>query len=629
MSAPAPLKPLDTLRQYPGRLILDWIGGIFPNLGDPSNPLVECVYTPLERDEDKARQGQYPYRRNLAGQFRIGVGVGYLPTLFTGQVLEKGQRLPPEAWWPSEELSITIDPVTAAPEELTLPALTPPLQHRPVITRYAETLSAGFKRLQGQVTFTSNRASPQAGASPTAPRPMSILIPEIELIRFYYASSTHMAKVLFQGKLNRPDWRHVLANSGDPPVLDPTTGHARFVYRHAFSRQDVPTLTRLLFDTSWLPLRGAQRITKSMSASHLSQPTRALAGYPRTYFPFAGPTSLQLIGYRRPLLVADDAPQQFIFIVHRILSCSAPFPVKELRCHNETQRGGTPAGPDAPVAFAGRPETAVPLSDDPFSFGVSTSQEPPHARLGTIETLQSTRHLPGFDAINVHYTKEGENSHRGAPGGEGRLYSSVSTGDPTHGASGSAALRIKDDTTDSPRSLNGFRGFLAVLESLIQHYPEWHMRTVDVGQGREDPESGIVLSLFPCIRNERRQNSYMQFSFLDREKTFRRQLIGVECQIAGRHVYLLEAESRPVPEGDCHVSLEGLPYALVQARDGRPLSRADYRHLLALTVTYKTWPPAKDFYPLILEKRHHSEATQTAEQVAQRLGALLEAFSAR
>lgn len=629
MFAPAPLKPFDALQQRSGRLILDWIGGIHPNLGDPSNPLIECLYTPLETDADKTQQGRYPFRRNLAGQIRVGIGVGYLPTLFTGQVFEGAQRLPPEDWWPTEELSITIDPSTAAPEELTLPALTPPLQRLPVISRYAESLNAGFKRVQGQVTFTSNRDSPQAGASLAAPLPMSILIPEIELIRFYYATSTHMAKTLLRGELNRPDWRRVLANADDPPVHDPATGSARFVYRHAFSRQDVPTLTRLLFDTSWLPLRGAQRIAKSMSAAHLSQPTRAPAGYPRTYFPFAGSTSLQLTGYRRPLLGAENAPRQFIFIAHRIVSCSAPFPVKELRCHNEAQRGGTPAGPDAPVAFAGRPETAVPTSDDPFSFGVSTSQEPPHASLGTLETLQSTRHLPGFDAINVRYAKEGQNSHRGAPGGEGRLYSSVSTGDPTHGASGSAALRIKDDTTDSPRSLDGFRGFLAVLEHLTRLHPEWHIRTVDVGQGRDDPESGTVLSLFPCIRNERRQNSYMQFSFLDREKTLRRQLIGVECRIGGRHVYLLEAESRPVPEGNCLVSLEGLPYALVQARDGRPLSRSDFRSLLTLTVMHKTWPAARDIHPLILEKRHHSDATQTVGQVAQRLGAMLEAFSAR
>lgn len=627
MFAPAPLKPFDALQQRSGRLILDWIGGIHPNLGDPSNPLMECLYTPLEPDADKAQQGQYPYRRNLAGQIRVGMGVGYLPTLFTGQVVENGQRLPPADWWPTEEIAITVDPGAAVPEELTLSALTPPLQRLPVISRYAESLNAGFKRLQGQVTFTSNRDSPQAGASPAAPLPLSILIPEIELIRFYYATSTHMAKVLFRGELNRPDWRHVLANADHPPMHDPVSGHARLVYRHAFSRQDVPTLTRLLFDTSWLPLRGAQRIAKSMSAAHLSQPTRPSAVYPRTYFPFAAPTTLQLIGYRRPLLVPDGAPRQFIFIAHRILSCSAPFPVKELRCHNETQRGGTPAGPDAPVAFAGRP--AAPVSDDPFSFGVSTSQEPPYAGSGTLEALQSTRHLPGFDAINVQYVKESQNSHRGAPGGEGRLYSSVSTGDPTHGASGSAALRIKDDPTDSPRSLDGFRGFLTVLERLIRLHPEWHIRTVDVGQGREDPESGIVLSLFPRIRNERRQNSYMQFSFLNREKTVRRQLIGVECCIAGRYVYLLEAESRPVPEGDCLVSLEGLPYALVQARSGRPLGRTDFRPLLTLTVTHKTWPPAKDIFPLNLERRHHSDATQTTEQVAQRLGALLEAFSSR
>lgn len=627
MSAPAPLKPLDAIKNHPERLILDWIGGVYPNPQDSSNPLIECLFTPLLFDKEKELKGEYPYKRSLKDQLRIGVGAGYLPAFYTGQVFFQGKYLPTEEWWPQEELEIKIDITNISVNEVTFASPTTAPDSLPVKNLHSDSLNAGLKCLSGHVVYTSKTDSPQAKASHESPIPMDVLIPEIEIIRFYYASSTHMAKTLLRGELSDSEWLDVLTNKEERPYYNQEDNCARLVYRHNFSKCDIPTLIRILFDPSLIALRGAQRVCNSIAKSRVNHSHDGQCSYPRTHLPFSGKSTLQLLGYRRPLKANKGERPKFIFIAHRIVSCSASFPVTDLSCCNETQRGGKEAGPEAPTAFPGFISGARPPVEDPFGLGVSTSIEPPTSSFGSLETHQSTKRFPGFDKVVVRFGKERDNTHRGGAGRIGRPHSSVSTGDPTTGSSGSTALKIKDDPIQTPGTTANFREFLEVLDHIGNIKSDWSISTIDVGHAREDEETGVRLSLFPAVRNDKRSNTYMQFSFIDKEKTVSRQLICVEIKAFERYIYLLEAESLPILDDSGYGHLGRLSYAFVHAPDGRRLGKSDFSIPLILTVRNKTWPSSKDYRPLIIEKRNHSESSQTIEQIAFRLISIIEVIT--
>lgn len=139
-----------------------------------------------------------------------------------------------------------------------------------------------------------------------------LLVPCMELVRFYFGSSGALLSQLFRPELRRTD------------LYDP---------KHSFVRADrarshlhlatglpgrsAADIARIASDTAaW---RSAARIGQSMATPHNQ-------GYIRTGFPFSGRTTLQARGQWLPL---GDQPRR-TFVVHQLLSCSHPLPFKSL-----------------------------------------------------------------------------------------------------------------------------------------------------------------------------------------------------------------------------------------------------------------------------------------------------------
>lgn len=89
------LKPFTGLPTDDIKYVLDFIGGVKPNLREHDNPLLECYFTPFappaENPQDK------PFRQHK-GQICIPIAVGYLPALVLGRTFQNQRPLPLEKW---------------------------------------------------------------------------------------------------------------------------------------------------------------------------------------------------------------------------------------------------------------------------------------------------------------------------------------------------------------------------------------------------------------------------------------------------------------------------------------------------------------------------------------------------
>ncbi|AXK38420.1 hypothetical protein [Crenobacter cavernae] len=591
---------------------LEWMGGVYANLGDPSNPLLECFFTPLNPVSGK---------RDFPNQIRAGIAVGYLPTLFLGQTFQ-GKNRRPQLGRAAARLTLQLDlRQPGAVEETSLLDVEAAARFDPVHQRFLKpmadhdgsSLRAGLKRLQGKVIHTHGQAV----------APSVILVPELELLRFYYVSSERMAKLIFTGHFGREEWAESTYNLlHEEPSYDLESGVARFVYRHGFARADVPVLARILFEGGerWAQ-RGVYRPGTLALAQRINAAGRSSLFHPRTRFPFMAPTTLELAGSYWNF--KTDHP---VFLVHQILSCSGPFPFKGISYCEEVGPGGKPAGPDAPVAFPGRRWRHLRGGS---SVGLGLSTEPPAGGVEKQLFQGAGRKFLALQGMPIVREKRRDCTHRagGGSGGAVEDLPNSSTGDPTQGNTSAKPLAIQDKTLRPsvvPASLDAF---LEALDVLSKERPEWRMETVPAGfDGRYDEEREAWFSLFPMVPCEKRTLQLRQFSFMDDERTEQRRLVCARLTVgAGQYVYLLDAErrDRKQPGPGQSLYMDVLPIALLRTRNYTPIDDELFDKILVAAVKKTTWPLTDEVDGIVRDDTRHGKGAKDIQDIAARMIALV------
>ncbi|WP_397389837.1 hypothetical protein [Polynucleobacter sp.] len=146
-----------------------------------------------------------------------------------------------------------------------------------------------------------------------------LIIPCIEIARFYFGSSSKFFTQLFLPPLTR---QSLYSN----PVYESKLGRLTIDLANGISGRSTADIGRLCRDPiAW---KSAVRIGTSMlDKSRSGQPCHI-----QTIFPFEGKTTLQVSG--QWLSLGDVAKQTFI--AHSIHSCSHPFPFKQMRYNMQT-----------------------------------------------------------------------------------------------------------------------------------------------------------------------------------------------------------------------------------------------------------------------------------------------------
>lgn len=628
MSA-AELKPFHELEYHDTPCLLEWIGGIHHNFDDPGNPLIECLFTPLRQNPNKALPDLI---RINSDQFRAGFAVGYLPSLFIGQIYQERKSVDCKGG-PAEdiiELVVNLDEEGSVRE-------TSQSEMRGTLNsnlHFGDSIKAGLKEVSGTLISTTNKRCPQADAAPDRPYRYSVLIPEIELIRFYYAKSEHFSKALFRGAFEENKLLTQVINAlHEDPYLDEEEKRARFVYRHGFKQSDVVHLGRVIFSPT--ALSGAQRIKKSTIVQQINDSNQPYT-YPRTDFPFGGVTTLRLSGK-----VKKISSRQFVFLVHRILGCSGSFPFKHLSCSDELTPGGASAGPDAPVAFPNQNREEVGPNAADHDVGESRSDERSSAASKPLEAVQYTGEFSGLEGVVVVFEKLRDCSHRSS---EPRvpLYRddlrNASTGDGTSGQTTSVKQNIVDVAIVRRNVSASLKSFVDALRALQELRPEWLIETKDISRGGkcdvsprrfpDDPE--IAFSEFPPVSCAVRKQTDRQFSFMDQKKTRARRLVCAKVEVSGLFFYLMDAERRErealteIQRQTNDRYMEDFPILLLYSADYRELLPEDFSTFLIATVKKKTWPNQNLASHLKRARTPHGTGSQSTGDIARRMMHMLE-----
>jgi hypothetical protein len=146
------------------------------------------------------------------------------------------------------------------------------------------------------------------------PHNRRLIIPCMELIRFYFGSSSNLLTKLFLPPLSRDALY-------SKPHFDKATARLALQLAAGISGVSAADIGRLHMDpVAW-------RAALHVGASLLKSSVTGQGAYPQAYFPFEGQTSLITTGKWLPF---GEEPRA-TFIVYRLRSCSHPFPFRSLR----------------------------------------------------------------------------------------------------------------------------------------------------------------------------------------------------------------------------------------------------------------------------------------------------------
>lgn len=147
----------------------------------------------------------------------------------------------------------------------------------------------------------------------TVSQELQILVPCMELIRFYFGSSSSLLSMLFRPILSRTSLaRQYIKRSDDSVFLRLAEG---------ISGASAADIARMLYSpAAW---RAATQIGQSaLQCSSMGQQI-----YPKCGFPFEGTTNLSVAGQ----WLTRDGSKRRTFVIYEILSCSQEFPFKSIR----------------------------------------------------------------------------------------------------------------------------------------------------------------------------------------------------------------------------------------------------------------------------------------------------------
>lgn len=167
-----------------------------------------------------------------------------------------------------------------------------------------------------------------------------LIVPCMELTRFYFGSSSNLLHKLFTGPLrDEMLWSE--------KSFDPATKHLHIKLASRISGASASDIGRIALS------KEAWRSAAGICASCITATSQKRAAYPYTGFPFTGKTTLQVSG--RWLSFAGEPNSTFV--VYRINSCSHRFPFETLSYEADAfkaQRATTNAAGDGDGNGAGQ-----------------------------------------------------------------------------------------------------------------------------------------------------------------------------------------------------------------------------------------------------------------------------------
>ncbi len=312
---------------------VDWLGGIERNHQVPTEFTIQVIITPVTLGNINHIVPRSDINKDLK---TIKIGVGQLPIVTIGSLWQNGNRLTETAGHRKVFESVNISDSTV--QLIRSDALVNDAQ-RILRVEYHPIGRSGWPSMCLAIEWQDD--------------PYGIILPVAELIRFYYASSTDLAKAIFSG-----DFNHNLNSIVNPSYcrFDEQEKRCFLKLRREFSNNDGYIIGRIL--NSREAFAGATQVHDSML---LDATKNMLCAYPKSSFPFKGSTTLTA----RIRTMASPF-NEIRYIIFALQYCTGDFPYKAITCDRDNNNTRSEEDindqPDVPAYSTSR--TSSKLSQD-------------------------------------------------------------------------------------------------------------------------------------------------------------------------------------------------------------------------------------------------------------------------
>jgi hypothetical protein len=546
------LKPFSYLKDIP-ECDLMHIGASHFNEKDPTNPILECLF-------------QLPSWDLVS----VGITAGFLPYIWPGQIFRYGEKFKNARKVRNliETRSFSID--TENVQETVMSGFH--FYHIPSSFKYFELIPVKLIPIDRY----------------------NLILPETELLRFYYVKSDKLALSIFNGHFS-PDSisKFVINDKYETPRL--IDNKFRFMYRHGFSRSDALIIGRIL--ASEEAMSSVRRVHNSVVMEHINSGSHHSAFF-RTGFPFSGKTTLWVTGY--------SIPNSNKFFVNRILSCSGPFPFSALSYCDEIQAGNpNPDGEKIRLPRQGN-------SNNSEKKGESTSTYGSDSLVKSLTLKMMTSEQTGAQEVVIKSEKFSESSYtfdkQGVPIPPIIDPVDVSTGNPKNNGRGKGKQRIIDELIPAPSDemvniVNAVRN-LTLKDSFVKN-----VESICLNDGSFNSKIGAYLFPFPKVecdyKNKTRIFSFLNSNRDDSSSLTKRLVVCFRIEFASqngnKNAYLFAAEKRKVKE------TSQLPIVLLYHKSLPEISNLDLTRFILDTVKNKVWQKCDEHSKFETKYLQHDE----------------------
>ena len=497
-----PIK-IPPIREFPkdGRIWrIDWLGAVHRTSDEAQ---IDVFLSPIKSGiEQPWRQGDF----DVSQVQQVKIGVGQIPFLTIGSLWRDRRRLRQPFGKRVTLANVHIDATTAR-----LVDAGASLSENP--KRY---LIPPFKQAIQKSALSSQCIVIAYNGDKNA-----ILLPVIEAIRFYYAVSTDMAHVVFNGAFQLH--RNSVIDAENSGMLE---GAQRMVLRlrQWLADDDGWIIGRMLAEP--LAQAGAARVFDSMVRDSANR--RSV--FPECDLPFEGATRWLA---RCIELQIGDEPKRWL--IQELISCSAPFPFEELEVirDNDGRKAADPEG-DLPEEEK-KPAWSGPRKVAEISVGTEVqSQEAPLADIVVVDALLAGERFEALRGKQVIKTPKSECHYSSASFGQRQPTDALGTGEAASTETDVAPLNVKWSREEG---VQRSKGLPASFETLLQVVDALNTISGVVARVRQPtPE----IRYLPLLKPSR----MYQWGYLDSGAKVRREMMMIDVICNGVYGSLIEFEQR-------------------------------------------------------------------------------------
>lgn len=321
-------------------------GGISRNPDIQSEPVIEVL---LSRVPDNVTDLLSPSALNSNQKFKAEIGVGMLPYVSISSCWRNRRPVPVNTG--NSRRTLALD--TAKVRILTIGEL---YQKHKVMPPSAYNFGTAHWSIASQTLVAAIEVRGD---------PWAVIIPTIELIRFYFGASTRLAQALFWGHYHNTFKYEKSGDLGD--------GIHRIHLKDFIDDPDAWTLAR--FRSSTHMQMQVSNLYNDYQRFSVDWHGRSPPPFHplRCGFPFEGRTEIEAVGLPLPGPTGTNR-----FLVLRMLKCSAPFPFDQLvrTRDNDNQKGENCDDPNLPHGWVTLIEGDEESPDDEDKNLVNTDDEP-------------------------------------------------------------------------------------------------------------------------------------------------------------------------------------------------------------------------------------------------------------